>query len=405
MPKLKDYHEFEGRHWETGAVRNALAYQGVVAPHSGQAPTEALLLGISGGAAFGYFVFDYQSSDPFVALLSRNTFDPLDTLLERLGIAQDRLHTPDPAKAERNLIAVLEGGRPAILWADVFGLPYNALEHDERMWTMNPIVVFGFDDGYAHIADRAAVPLKVSAEQLARARGRIKKDKHRVLALEPPNWERLPAAVEHGLRDCIALYTEAPPKGARHSFGFAGYDRLAEMLTNTRNKQSWARQLAPGRRMYAALAGFGFQPGAFGWARTFASNQVDDKAMYADFLGEAATILDRPGLLQAADHFRLASAAWRELSDRMLPDEVPLFGETRRLLLERREQFVREGDAALPDLQKINRRLEKVFAAVTEDFPLSDSEAAQLRAELASQVRSVAELERQAIGQMQAALA
>lgn len=401
---LNDYHEFEGRHWETGTVRNVLAYQGVTAPHTGRPPSEALLLGISGGAAFGYFVFDYQASDPFVALLSRNTFDPMDTLLERLGIAQERAHTPDPEKAERNLAQVLEGGRPAIVWADAFSLPYNALEYDEQMWSMNPIVVFGLDDGYAQIADRAAVPLQVTAAQLAEARGRIKKDKHRVLALEPPNWEKLAAAVEHGLRDCIALYREAPPKGSRQNFGFAGYQRLAEMLTNTRNKQSWARLMAPGQRMYAALAGFGFQPGAFGWARTFPSNQVDDKALYAEFLREAAEILDRPALKPAADHFQLASAGWRELSEQMLPDAVPLFGETRRLLLERRERFVREGDAALPELRRINSRLGQIYAEVADSFPLTEAEAAELREGLAEQVVAIAAIERRAIKQMQTAL-
>ncbi|MBN1449981.1 MAG: hypothetical protein JW963_03125 [Anaerolineales bacterium] len=47
--------KFNGRHWETGSVHNALALQGVVAPHTGQPFSEALLLGVSGGITFGYF--------------------------------------------------------------------------------------------------------------------------------------------------------------------------------------------------------------------------------------------------------------------------------------------------------------------------------------------------------------
>ncbi len=404
MPMLNDYAEFDGRHWETGSVRNALAYQKVVAPHTKQPLSEALLLGISGGAAFGYFVFDYSATDPFVALLSRNTFDPLDTLLERLGIAQDRLHTANLDKAERNLIEVLEGGRPAIVWADVFSLPYNGLNSSDQMWTMSPIVVYGFHDGKAYIADRAAVPLTVSAHELARARGRIKKDKHRVLALSPPDFDKLKGAVESGIRQCIALYTEAPPKGGRDSFGFAAYQRLANMLTNTRNKQSWQRLLAPGRRMYAALAGFGFQPGAFGWARSFASNQVDDKALYADFLEEAATLLNRTPLEEAAEAFRASSAAWGQLSDRMLPDEVPLFGEARRLILDRRERFITEGTAAIEDVQAIDERLEQIFDQVAGEFPLSSEQVIEMREELAERVIGIAEMERQAISRLQAAM-
>ena len=49
MPyRLEDYTQFGG-HIEMGTVRNALAYQGVTMPHSGDAPTQALLFGISGG--------------------------------------------------------------------------------------------------------------------------------------------------------------------------------------------------------------------------------------------------------------------------------------------------------------------------------------------------------------------
>lgn len=50
MVILKNYQEFAGRHWETGTIRNALAYQGVKAPHTGKSVSEALLMGITGGA-------------------------------------------------------------------------------------------------------------------------------------------------------------------------------------------------------------------------------------------------------------------------------------------------------------------------------------------------------------------
>ena len=153
MSILSDYTQFDGRHWETGSVHNVLAYQGIEIPETGQPISEAMLMGISGGAAFGYFIFEYKGSDPYVSLLSRNTFDPLDTLFERLAIPQDLFRTTDANKGERNLIDVLEGGRPAIVWTDVFGLPYNALPYDEQMWAMFPIVVHGYADGEVRIAD------------------------------------------------------------------------------------------------------------------------------------------------------------------------------------------------------------------------------------------------------------
>ena len=86
MPTLGDYKQFDGRHWETGSVHNFMAYHGFTLPHNGNPPGEALLMGISGGAVMGYFSFAYEGYDPQVNILTRNTFDPMETLLSRLGV-------------------------------------------------------------------------------------------------------------------------------------------------------------------------------------------------------------------------------------------------------------------------------------------------------------------------------
>ena len=99
MPTLTDYAQFHGRHWETGSVANHLAYQGITAPHTNAPYSEAFLLGVSGGLAFGYFTFHYEGHDPQCNLLTRNTFDPLGTMLSRLGIVQTVLRTGKPDTA------------------------------------------------------------------------------------------------------------------------------------------------------------------------------------------------------------------------------------------------------------------------------------------------------------------
>lgn len=98
---MKTKTKFNGRHWETGSIHNVLAMQGVKAPHTGQPYSEALLLGISGGIAFGYFTFEYKDYLPHVAMLTRNTFSPFTTMLERLGIAQDVQETGRAEIAEK----------------------------------------------------------------------------------------------------------------------------------------------------------------------------------------------------------------------------------------------------------------------------------------------------------------
>src|SRR5262249_6133054 len=134
MPMLTNYHEFGGRDRETGSIRNALAYQGVKAPHTGETMSEALLLGVSGGITVGYFTFEYAGYLPHLALLTRNTFSPMETVLERLAIPQDIYRTDKADKGEANLLEVLESGKPALIWADIFTLPYNDMPYDEHNW-------------------------------------------------------------------------------------------------------------------------------------------------------------------------------------------------------------------------------------------------------------------------------
>lgn len=405
MVVLPNYTQFDGLHYETGPICNVLAYQGVKAPHTGQPLSEALLLGISGGITVGYFLFEYEGYDPHIALLTRNTFDPMETMFERLSLPREVLQTNKPETAETNLIDTLEGGRPAIVWADSFSLPYNTLNYDERNWATMPLVVYGYEEDTAYIADRSHKPLLVSTESLAKARARVKQDKFRIITLDTPDLSKLPAAVQKGIWQCISLYTEAPPRGSKTNFGLAALEHWAKMLTNTRNKRSWERYFPVGRRMWAALAGYGPQPGAFSWIMTFGAAPGAERGLYADFLDEAAQILGKAALQTAAAQFRKSCDAWTALAEAMLPDSVPVFAEARDLLLRRHSVFVEQGSAGVETIRGIKARLTEIGAMMDKDFPLSPAEAATLRQDLSERVLHIYDLEREAIEMLQNALA
>jgi hypothetical protein len=173
----------------------------------------------------------------------------------------------------------------------------------------------------------------------------VKKDRYRLLTLEPPNPERLPAAVQKGLGQCLSLFTEDPPKGARDNFGFAAYDKWAKMVVNNRHKQSWARLFPRGPALYQAPGGSLDHPGIFGWAMTWGSAPDSDRGMFADFLDESATILNKPGQQAVGDQFRAAAEAWHTLAMAALPEGVPLLAEARELQLRRQALFVERGEA------------------------------------------------------------
>jgi len=401
MPQLENYSEFAGRHWETGSVRNALTYQGITAPHTDQPYTEALLMGVSGGAAFGYFFFHYEGYDPHVALLTRNTFDPWETMLSRLGVVQEIKHTSSADKGKKNVLDALESGEAPIVWADMYSLPYNFLPHDDGMWGMMPLVVYGYDEaaGIVHIADRSECALTVDTEQFAAARARVKKDKFRVITLSAPQPEKLATAVQKGIWDTIKLYTEKPPKGAKNNFGFAAYERWAELLTKPKKKNSWAKFFPAGSHWYNGL----FTAFEMGFLYGQGDRYQAERDVYANFLEEAAIILEKSELREVADKFRASGEAWNELSQILLPDDMPLLGKTRELLVKRHELFLHD-PGNTEAAQKIIAEQKALRQQATDDFPFSDEEVTQHQERIAEQVMKIHDVEQEAITALQAAM-
>ena len=403
MPTLKHYHQFGGLQQETGAIHNVLAYGGQPAPHTGKPLSEALLMGISGGIAVGYFLFEYQGYLPHVALLTRNTFDPLETLFERLALPREVLQTTKPNIAFENLIATLESGHPAVVWADAFSLPYNLLPSDTRLWGTVPIVVYGVEEDTVYIADRSPQPRTVTVEQLMTARGRVKDDKSRIMVLDAPSMDKLPAAVLKGIWQCISLFTDAPPKGKRTNFGFAALKHWADMLVNRRNKQSWERYFAPGSRLYNGLAGDSGQPGVFDWISSWNGSDGAERGMYADFLDEAALLLGKPALKAVGEQFRQSAAAWNRLAQAALTDTIPLLKETRDLKLSQ-IALGKQGMSTIEERKAIVERLNALKEMAATEFILSAGEYTAFREMLCDHILTIADLEKAAVAELQAAI-
>ena len=375
MPTLDNFTQFEGRYWDTASIRNALDYQGVVAPHTGQPYTEAMLLGISGGITFGYFTFHYKGYDPQVNLLTRNTFDPTQRIFERMGIAPKAIGTPNADKARQNLINALKEGYAPIASPDMWLLPYNALPFDAGMWGGMPLVIFGYepDKGEAYISDRSRVPLIVSTDELDAARARIKKERHRLLLLGEPNAKLLADAVQQGLSDCVALMTEKPPKGSPKNFGLRGLAHWAEMLTKT-SKGSWAREYASGRPLLAAqTSAYTFLGPAFG------KTVQAERDVYADFLDEAAQVLGNRALEDVAEKYRAAGNAWERLLGSLLPDHAPILKEARDLIDRKTALFIEQGSAQYEEMVACHQRLEDLKTESESAFPMTEAEIVYLR--------------------------
>ncbi|MCP4421914.1 MAG: BtrH N-terminal domain-containing protein [Chloroflexi bacterium] len=400
MPILNNYHQFNGRHWETGSVHNFFAYSGVKAPHTGNPYSEALLMGISGGAVMGYFSFAYKGYDPHARILTRNTFNPLETMLSRLGVVQTRRHTTKPQKGIDNLVETLNDGEPAIVWADYFTLPYNAFPYDEGMWAMFPILVYGYDKTAetVFIADRASVPLTISTDALHTARARVKKDKFRVLTLEPPIPDKLPSAVQAGIWDCLKLYTEKPPKGSKNNFGLAAYQHWIKLLTRPKTRLSWAREFPVGRKMLAGLMG------VFSDINCFGKIGYAERDIFADFLDEASIILGKPALQEAAVYFRSSAKAWDAFGQALLPADMPMLAEMSQILLAQRDLLHSKGSAATAKISQLKEHEKELLTLAESEFPLDEKEVETFRANMVEHIVNIHEIEETAVSTLREAI-
>lgn len=400
MPTLANFTQFEGRYWDTAAIRNALDYQGATAPHTGEPYSEAMLLGISGGVTFGYFTFHYQGYDPQVNLLTRNTFDPMERIFERLKIPRDLRRSTSADKGRKNLIDALEEGNAPIASPDGSLLPYNALPYDEANWHTMPLVIYGYeqDQGEAYISDRSRVGLTVSTEDLDAARARIKKDRHGLIVLGAPAGGVLADAIRAGLQDCVALMTEKPPKGSARNFGLRALGHWADMLAKT-SRGSWAKEYPTGRPLLAVLmSSYTFLGPAFG--KTMGA----ERDTYADFLDEAAQALDRNALSDVAGGYRQSARAWEGLLNSLLPAGAPMLGVAREAIDRKTELFIESGAAQLDDIRACYQELESLKTEAEDAFPLNDAEIADLRADIRDQVLGVLAAEETAVMDLKAAL-
>ena len=280
-------------------------------------------------------------------------------------------------------------------------LPYNALTYDDGMWGGMPLVIYGYEPekGEAYISDRSRAPLTVATDELDQARARIKKEKQRLLLLKGVDNSKLAAGVRAGLEDCARLMTEKPPKGSAKNFGLRALQHWAEMLEKT-SKGSWAREYPSGRPLLAVLiSSYSFLGPSFG--KTMGA----ERDVYADFLEEAAQVLELPALENVALRYRLASDAWEGLLGALLPDDVPFLRETRECIDLKTTLFIEEGAARLDRIIECRDRLEALKTQSESDFPMSEAEIGELRAEIRRQVNIARDAESEAVMALKAAIA
>src|SRR5688572_2393806 len=264
--------------------------------------SEALLFGVCGGIGFGYWVFEYKEVPyPLLSVFTRHAWDSAKRFttggLTRLGISYTDKETTATGAAEKALLDALAAGRRPLAWVSAALAADSDIPPALAAAVPHVMVAQSFDaatDTFT-LLDRSSTPLMVARDALAESRGLVRSEENRMRVIEPPALgalasETLRSAVREGIAACVRELTGPPPLPAMAApnSGLAGLEKLAGHLADPKDKRGWPKLFPPGLKLQKGLTGLQRAAEANGTGAL--------RALYADFLDEAAALLERPAV-------------------------------------------------------------------------------------------------------------
>ncbi len=368
-----------------------------------EAPTEAMVFGVAGGIGAGVFAFRYEKENFSSFFVSgRHRWDDdlafIQTAVGRFGAEARITESGGAVASERQLDEALARGGPVIAWVDAAHLPHRALPRIYSGGAYHVVVVYGSSDsGEAfRIGDLADEPFEISRSDFSAARGRIKKQKNRLLTLEGAADRDLATAIHEGLAACHHGLLH----GRMKNFTIEAFSSWAERLSGKVDKESWDRMFPIGGPLWSGLTSI------FDYVEFYGSGGGLMRPMFATFLREARVLTGDERLGALAEAYSELGGEWSALAESALPDGVEAFEEAKRLLTTKSELFFSGGSSE--QIADVWKRLGEMRDRAQEAFPLSSFEASDLRRALQSRVRQLYEREvaaAEALGQVVATLA
>jgi len=401
----EEYRLRGGVHPETATIAGVLANRGLLAPHTGEPLSEAMVLGAGGGLGAGYILWEFKEHGLRLPVFGfRNAWQYparwAEKTCARLRVPAAVQETGGARKADADLRAAVGQGVPAIAWVDEQVVGYRHLPESIRGYGGHPVTVYGIDDrrGVALVDDRNRARLTVPLDTLAAARAQIPSYRHRLLLLDAPAAELDRDALVAAVRDGLAEQVEHLGQPS-DSFSLPAFRKWARLLTDTRNAKAWPRVFADRGGLFDACVAIYENVEPVGsWGGNL-------RGLYADFLDEAAGLLGgHAGLRRVAGRYRDLAGRWHELADAALPAGREPFAEVRRLT-DRLAPLVERGDAGAGEAAAVARRLWEARGRWRAEFPTGDAEVDQLLAELGERVAAIYQAETEALADLGRALA
>lgn len=345
--------------------------------------SEALTFVLAGGIGAGVFAFLYEKEDiASLYLAGRHRWhDDLGYLTgaaKRLQVGTVIKEASGARPAEKHLREAMEQGRPVIAWVDAAHLPHRAMPALFSGGGYHVVTVYQIEGTTALIGDLADAPIEISLPDLATARGRIKKQKHRLLWLDgPPRPDGLGPAVRAGLGFGAAELSTCRMK----NFRLDAFAELALRMEGKKGRENWAVMFPPGARLWTALTSL------YDYIEHHGTGGGLCRPLFADGLAQCAARFGLPALRPVAARYADIGRQWSALADAALADGVAAFADARDLLASKAELVHSGGSPA--EIRACWRDLEALAAQARKRFPLPESAVANLRHRLREQLLAI----------------
>jgi len=345
---IQGLNRFGGKHCETSALKRVFERHGL-------SLSEEMLLGLGGGVGFIYW-YTKQMPSPFIGGRYGKGTDFSTSICKRIGASMTVSETSSPKKGYEELKAMLRNGEPAVAYGDMAYLPYFAVP-EMAHFRGHAFVVFGLDEekDEVYIYNRGRNPVVVSLSDLQKARGSKFPPfppKHRLLNIQYPSQiADLETGIEKSIQECCRSMLNPPMK----NIGLAGIQNWAEIVVK------WPEQ-------FKGIDLFGALMNGFMYIEISGTGGSAFRSMYAQFLEEAISIMNKPALNEVAEMMRQSAAIWSEIASGFLPDSWPSLGRTRELMTEKNKLFEAQEPGALERMRGINRELDDLMGKAVEDL-------------------------------------
>ena len=235
-------------------------------------------------------------------------------------------------------------------------------------------------------------PISIPSRTLASA-GADQKQAHRLLSIEKGDAKfDVADLVRQGLRTCYKALTAKPGKGPLAMSTIESLQRWRDRLANSKDKESWEKMFPPGANLWRGLTWLSLGIEWYGTGGGLC------RPMMADFLTEAGAALGDGRLTALGNQYAQLGADWSAVADAALPSDVPLFRSAREQYAAYAELLTTNG--SIDDKRAVWAKLDEFAAEAKRQFPLSESQCAELREHLQTQVSAIVTAEESALAEM-----